>query len=253
MSTLRFGQLLNIWEEGARASSTQRALLLLSASHNESVETLLNLSVGARDARLIGLYEQLFGGQVQALATCGRCREQLELAFPLSSIRADFDVAAGSHDLICDDYSLTFRSANSADLLLAEREPTVDAAERALIARCVLAAHRASEQVAPADLPQRVVDSLSLRMGELDAQAEVVFDAPCAACGSSQHLWFDIVTHLWSALERAARTVLRDVHELATAYGWSEPQILRLSPARRRAYLSMLGTAVSRQEAVWQA
>jgi hypothetical protein len=34
--------------------------------------------------------------------------------------------------------------------------------------------------------------------------------------------------------------VLREVHILASAYGWREDDILAMSPARRRIYLEML-------------
>jgi hypothetical protein len=34
--------------------------------------------------------------------------------------------------------------------------------------------------------------------------------------------------------------VLGDVHELARAYGWSEPEVLALSPWRRAAYLALV-------------
>jgi hypothetical protein len=33
---------------------------------------------------------------------------------------------------------------------------------------------------------------------------------------------------------------LRDVHELASAYGWRESEILALSPQRRQAYLELV-------------
>jgi hypothetical protein len=34
---------------------------------------------------------------------------------------------------------------------------------------------------------------------------------------------------------------LLEVHALASHYGWTEPDVLALPPARRRAYLEMVG------------
>ena len=41
-----------------------------------------------------------------------------------------------------------------------------------------------------------------------------------------------------SGRDKVAR-ILREVHTLAAAYGWSEAEILALSPARRRVYLEL--------------
>jgi hypothetical protein len=48
------------------------------------------------------------------------------------------------------------------------------------------------------------------------------------------------VSYLWSELEEWAHRVLVDIHTLAGAYGWSERQILALSPVRRQLYVDMV-------------
>jgi hypothetical protein len=53
---------------------------------------------------------------------------------------------------------------------------------------------------------------------------------------------FDIVTFLWREIENLAGHLLRDVHTLASAYGWRESDILALSAARRDFYLAALGS-----------
>ena len=45
---------------------------------------------------------------------------------------------------------------------------------------------------------------------------------------------------LWAELEAVARRLAMEVHTLASAYGWSESEILSLSDARRRLYLEMV-------------
>jgi len=52
---------------------------------------------------------------------------------------------------------------------------------------------------------------------------------------------FDILTYLWSEIEDWAQRLLLEVHTLALAYGWSERDILAMSPRRRRLYLEMVG------------
>ena len=63
----------------------------------------------------------------------------------------------------------------------------------------------------------------------------------CDACG---HEWvspFDIGAFLLREVEAWAEGLLREVHALARAYGWSERAILDLSARRRRAYLDLVG------------
>ena len=85
-----------------------------------------------------------------------------------------------------------------------------------------------------------LVDALDAQMRRLDPQAEIELKLDCAEC---RHHWvarFDIAHFLWREVEVEAARLLGEVHQLARAYGWSEPEVLALSPTRRRAYLAML-------------
>ena len=61
----------------------------------------------------------------------------------------------------------------------------------------------------------------------------------CPKCGSRWHSTFDIVSYFWSELEVRAKRQLWEVHTLAAAYGWSEADILDMSPMRRQLYMEM--------------
>jgi hypothetical protein len=52
----------------------------------------------------------------------------------------------------------------------------------------------------------------------------------------------DIGRFLWFEVRNAAQRLLREVHELAYAYGWSESAILAMSFHRRQNYLAMVRT-----------
>jgi hypothetical protein len=62
----------------------------------------------------------------------------------------------------------------------------------------------------------------------------------CSSCGHKWEAPFDIVAFFWTEINAAAHGLLREVHALASAYGWTESEILALSPARRRCYLEMV-------------
>jgi hypothetical protein len=44
---------------------------------------------------------------------------------------------------------------------------------------------------------------------------------------------------LWQKVQLAAERLLLDIDTLARAYGWTESDVLRLSPVRRAAYVQM--------------
>jgi hypothetical protein len=77
-------------------------------------------------------------------------------------------------------------------------------------------------------------------MALADPMAEVLIELPCPACGTGHDSLLDIVSFFWSELEARAKRLLREIHDLATAYGWTESAILSLSDHRRAVYLDLV-------------
>jgi hypothetical protein len=86
-----------------------------------------------------------------------------------------------------------------------------------------------------------LIGELESRMEALDPAADIRLGMRCTDCG---HVWdavLDIGACFWDELGSRAHQLLESVHRLAGAYGWREAEILALSPARRAAYLNMIG------------
>jgi hypothetical protein len=49
-----------------------------------------------------------------------------------------------------------------------------------------------------------------------------------------------VVAFFWEEIDVWAERTLSDVHRLASAYGWSESDILALGPRRRQRYLALI-------------
>ncbi len=79
-------------------------------------------------------------------------------------------------------------------------------------------------------------------MAELDPAAEIWLEATCPACGSASTVLLDPAAIVVEEVDRHARRILREVDQLARAYGWREPDVLALGPARRRAYLGLVAS-----------
>lgn len=237
-------QLIGIWEQGAGQPWVDRALILVSAGHPELTGSgLAALTVGERDALLLGLRERLFGGVLNSFAECPNCQARLEFSVDLNDLRRSFDDAADGDaaELRLDDIRIHFRRLSTADLKAAADCADVNAARLVLLERCVVDARRSGATLAAADLPAACVEALSSHLSALDGAADISIDLRCVACAHGWQLALDIVSFLWAEVSAMARSYLNEVHRLAWAYGWREADILAMSSARRQFYLERVG------------
>jgi len=250
--------LLALWDHGQRADTTQRALTLLCEAWPQfDRDAWARLPIGRRDLWLVALQESLFGDTIDALADCPACGEALETCFSTAEIRAtpadagDDDGEAAWH-WHWGGYTLDVRLPTSGDLLSVVDEAGRDdgghgddaAADGArvtgLLLRCVGSVRCEGDEVSVQSLPPGLVDALQAEMARRDPGADPRIGLVCAACGHRFESRFDIVGHLWSEIDEWARRTLREVHRLASAYGWTEREILGLSAARRRHYIELV-------------
>jgi hypothetical protein len=238
-------ELLEVWERGQHQVHVERALTMLAVAYPSAArETLATLSIGERDAALIALREKVFGGQLTSLTDCPVCGERLELSFNVVDIRASSEaMAAATLSLSRSGYELQLRLPNSLDLLALAGCAGLAEMRAKLFKQCVLSvAHQGRTESAEhlEEMPAEIVELAIERMGEADPQADVEVDLICPCCGHKWQTGFDIVSYLWTELQAWAAQLLRQVHLLASTYGWRESDILTMSERRRRCYLEML-------------
>lgn len=225
---------MTMWEEGLFRTPVERALLLLVAACPERSEAeWAEATIGERDTRLLGLREDLFGSQLEAVAECPSCAERLELSFTTSDVYAPSPSPAALQ-VSAAGYEIRFRLPNSADLTAIAGHSDQ---RSALLERCIAAVTQKGQGVSPAELPREAANAVVERMAEADPQADVLVALTCSACAHSWSMPFDIVSYLWGEIEDQACRVVAEVHTLASAYGWSEESILGMTPWRRRMYL----------------
>lgn len=239
MATPSAAALLRLWEQGQGAAPPERALLLLAAAEpGRAWEALGDLPLGARDGRILRLREGLFGRALTALADCPHCAARVEVALDTEALHtpepAQIEFETERHGI-----RLRFRLPNGHDLVACAACGEVDAAERQLLARCLLEAVREGRPLPPSELPPSAVAHVMNGMAAADPGADVELELRCPACRESWETGLDIAAYLWVELQDWALRILREVHQLAAAYGWPESEILALSPLRRRLYLEM--------------
>jgi hypothetical protein len=239
-------ELLDTWEAGLAANDAERALLL-HALARPALDTsrLLNTPVGSRDADLLTLRAVLFGELAQVRLRCAGCAEELEFALDLRQLLTGDGPAgdaAGPIEVVLGEWTVRFRLPTPADLLAVGQSASADA-RSLLMERCVVTVTRDAQSAIAADLPAGVQEKLAEAVAQADPDADLRLDAPCPACGQHTSAVVDAASFLWAELDAWARGTLVEVHLLASTYGWTEPEVLALSPRRRRHYLELAGHA----------
>jgi hypothetical protein len=241
MRALLAADILRIWETGRDQPPLDRALgLLVAADPEMEREDLAALSMGRRDALLLALRCRVFGEILQAYAECPQCGGPLELHFPAASIQTGGGGVPEVLELSVDGIDLSLRFPTSVDLAAANAHGEMAAAKIALLERCV-EARKNEEPVKARDLPAAAIEQIEHRLAEADPGAEIWLDLRCPFCEHSWQSLFDIAAFFWTEISACARRLLHEVDALARTYGWSEAEILGLTPVRRRAYLELVG------------
>jgi hypothetical protein len=198
--------------------------------------------LGRRDAALLDLHAALFGPALTAAARCPACGEAIDLSLSTDQLRVADTPAATRGCVASQGWRLDWRLPNSLDLAAAAAAVATpgrdDAVQQLLLQRCLQRASFEGAAVDSAALPPALVQQMADDMAAADPQALTELALQCPAC---EHRWtevFDIGAFLMQRLAHWAESTLDQVHTLARAYGWTEAETLRLSPARRAHYLS---------------
>ena len=244
MRALTTGAALRAWELGQPLDDQGRGLALLAvALPDVDRERLRKLPIGQRDALLVRLRQRTFGHVVRGIVRCTTCDAPLQFELDLRTYDATGHLQhrLPPQWLVADGFDVLFRLPDSTDFeAVADRCMDTDSARSMLVERCVLEASREGVEVLPAELTAAAVERIGARMEELDPLAELPLGVSCERCGGHCLALFDAGRFLWRDVTQAAHQLLDEVHALATHYGWTEPQILALSAARRRYYLEKI-------------
>ncbi|MGH9588093.1 MAG: hypothetical protein ACRD3F_14160 [Acidobacteriaceae bacterium] len=220
--------LLDLWERGSDLHPIDRGLLALNAAlPGEPYSALAEWPLGQRNAALAALRHACFGPVFEGWIACPECKEHLEFSLDTENFRQ----AAPGADTRIEIGGRIFRLPNSRDLAAIAGDHDVETAALSLLRQCCLEG---------GDVSLNDLDNVGDRLATADPLAESLIELTCAGCG---HRWeepLDISAWLWAEIDARAHHLLAEVHTLATAYGWSEQQILSLSAQRRALYLEMV-------------
>jgi len=191
---------------------------------------LADLPLSRRNAALMALYKTSFGGRLAGWVDCPACGERMEFAADAAEFPRPTEI--GLEPIEVD--GLQFRRPTSRHLARLTDATDPDAAARELLLACA---------ESPDSLPQdedalaAMLVEVEQTMEDADPWADISVAVRCPACDHEEAAALDIASLLWEEVASRAQRLLDDIHVLAQAYGWSEPEVLALSDARRAAYL----------------
>lgn len=245
--------LLQVWEAALDWSPVRRSVALAALAADATPATIAGLPLGRRNALLLELRERCFGPALPGSATCPSCQTPLDVTVTTDELRAapadstEPTESAKPTESTVDELTVagtvvTCRPLTAADLIAVEASATVDGEtsdpRQALLRRCVVRARDVGTQdLPPAALPDAVWEAVAQRLPILDPLADLLIPLDCPECGHRWRAAFDIAGYVWAEFEAYARRLMHEVHALASAYGWTEADVLAVSPQRRRWYL----------------
>jgi hypothetical protein len=227
-------ELLTLWEAGSTQDPVRRTVTLLAAARGRLAAEAATVDVGTRDVLLAGLFRLIAGDQVPACADCPGCGVVLEVPVDVAAVAALPVHEPGQRmTVLIDGAEVPFRLPTTADLIALGGRPP-DQARVALLAACL--------GIEPETTPEAETGTaIEAAMEQAAPAGAIDMLVRCPACGLDSSLPLDVPVLLWAEIEAQASALMRDVHALATSYGWTEADVLDLSPRRRAVYLDLAG------------
>jgi len=238
MTPLSAEALLDLWERGSAQPSALAAVTALGAATGEEPQTLARLPVGERDARLLALYRTLRGRNVEGVAACPACNEQVETAFDVDALLAEVARPAVPPSCEAGRFRATLRLPSTEDLLrIGTSGGSRESMRAALLRGCMVEVWRGKKRVDAAGAPPELLDAAEAAMERADPAGDIRLLLTCPACAHAWEVILDAAQFVWAEVSSLVQRVVQDVHALAAAYGWREADILAMSAARRQLYI----------------
>jgi hypothetical protein len=233
-------------ERGEPRLPAERVTLLLARcveiGGKGGADLARELTAGDRATLLLELRRRTIGETMRCLLDCPLpdCGEQLELELTVADLLAGGEPGEPTDELRIAGERVVFRLPTGADEERAARRAgeDVEAASRELLAACLV--------TAPKSWPEGLAEAVEEAIAARDPHARIELAMTCPACARPAAVELDPAAYVWRELQARHAERQREVHLLASRYGWTEAEILALAPARRERYLELVeGEAVA--------
>lgn len=215
------------------------ALLALCGSPGDAAfwwSRPVGLRIGAL-LRLVGLTEETDSLRVALRCVQPGCGERFEADLPIEELaaRAPADSDAPLRIDLHDGRSATLRLPTGGDLRDWGAAPHANSVDAVDAVSGVIASLRIAGDLQPGDAA-----ALAEAIAAHDPLVAFSVACTCPACGAEDELPLDLEGLALQRLAQRQQALVRDVHRLASRYGWTEAQALAVPPRRRARYLELI-------------
>lgn len=187
------------------------------------------------DERLLAMFRTRARGRAEAVVECEACGAKLELDVPLvANARAAHRPSERALEI--DGYEVIFRAARVGDVAAVEACRAVEDARHRLVLSCIRRVRKNGRDVSPP--PQTVIAAVADLLDAEETGWPAALAWCCAQCAEEGMAVVDPASFVLSAFAPAARELMADIAALASAFGWTEREILEVPNVRRRLYLA---------------
>lgn len=231
-------QLLDAWERALADHAGERALRVLEVMCDDGGERLDHCSPGQLNRLVLAARSVLFGDTCDTVAECPGCCAHLEASIPLAELANDESTGPAARELTLGQLRVIYRLPTWRELCTLT-DQSVDSAAGELLESCVTSIESGAGALVLSDVDTSTRQAIDEAICAADVDALIEVQLSCPECGQTACLPMDPGSFLWDELNRWALTTLSEVAELAVAFGWSQADILAMTPWRRQAYLSL--------------
>lgn len=231
IESMKSDRILHAWELGVNRSPIDRALVLLWAGMPENSSSHADLPLGLRDRHLLELRGKTFGDILDCKIECPNCDETLELSLSVTALSENLNIPVKEYIQIeGEGFQLTPLTSRDMVEAAASANPkqASDLLREKICGRSI------------SDIPEAFIEELEGHIERRESGSELPLSLTCVNCDHSWSERFDIGEFFWVELDAKAKRLLAEISEIARTFGWSEKDILNLSPHRRQSYLSFI-------------
>lgn len=183
-----------------------------------------------RDRLLALLYISLYGAKVESTVSCTACDQKFDLDFSLDELLRHYQPVAavsenGRYQL---EPGISFRLPNGEDEMFINGLTGAEA-ERQLLERCLLEGNAETDN-----------EKVQLKMAELAPVLNILMQAICPECSNEQQVEFDMQSFFLTKLKQERPVLIREIHNIASQYHWSQQDILSLPRNLRKQYAALI-------------
>ncbi len=237
MQSLPSETILWLWDSIAGFSHPGKAVGVLHAAGLGSTDDIYKWHLGYRDSELLRLRMETFGKDISCIDSCPECNETVEMDVHIPDLLSQASQSSespsdGHFSVSYQDLQFNVRKPTSLDIENLLSQSQDNRSRHEFILQCV--------ENSELSLSKRAVNKIEQEMEKNDPLADIRFLIKCPKCHNEWNALFDIVSVFWHELATEAQKMLSDIHIIASAYHWSETDILSLSPQRRSYYLGCI-------------